>query len=492
MRPDDTPALVLRGGTSAAIGYLVRFGARLLFLFLAARLFGVALFGAFSLGVAAVELGAAVGLLGMKRLLFKFLDGPPAGRAAAHQVLDAALLVTVASAVLAAAMMLAILAIPAAAIADNSRLALLLVAPMIVGQSLLDLVLTATRWKARMRYEVAARSLVEPYAAILALLAACQLGFAETGLLLSYWAGTLAALAYGLFGLRRCFGGLVLRAYRPSPPLIRTMFRTALFPTSTDLAAAMFARIDLYLVGLFAGEATAGIYAMARQVRTPIRQVRQSLDGMLTPVLSRTLAAQGPVETGRVAAAWARLILAVQLPLLIAIVAVGEPFLAWFGPEYVAAYAALVILAAAETILGAFGVADLILLYRRPAATLWITGLGLLVNFAGAALLIGGYGISGAAFAVLVAVAFSALLRRHLLRASFGLVIPLAYNLAPLAALAAAASAGLAAALLLAGLPGLPRDLALLAVALGAYAAVLRVWMRGRRPSVFLAELRAG
>ena len=46
------------------------------------------------------------------------------------------------------------------------------------------------------------------------------------------------------------------------------------------------------------------------------------------------------------------------------------PLLAWFGPEFAAGYWALLLLAAAEMIQGAFGVSDLIILYRRPRAPL--------------------------------------------------------------------------------------------------------------------------
>lgn len=488
--PASAQGLILRGGGSAAFGYLIRFGARLLFIFFAARLFGAVLFGAYSLAIASVELAAAIGLLGMKRLLFKFLD-EPSDRSPAHLVLDAALLVTLVSLALAAAIALFVLTLPGDAIAANSRLALLLVAPMVVGQALIDLFLTATRWKARMRYEVFGRSLVEPYAAIVALLAAYAAGFEETGLLVSYWAGTLAALVYAIFGFRLCFGGLRLERYALHFETLRSMFRTSILPTTTDLAAAAFARLDLYLVGFLVGEAPAGIYAMARQVRTPVRQVRQSFDGMLTPVLARTLATRGPVETGAAAAAASRLILAVQLPVLIGLAAIGEPLLGWLGAEFLAGYYAMVILAAAETILGAFGVGDLILLYRRPSATLWITGLSLAVNLVLAAMLIGPMGITGAALAVLLAVAFAAIRRRHLLRSAFGIAIPLSYNLGPLAASAAAVTAGLATGLLLARTPAPFVDLAILAATLATYGAALALWMRGSRQSLLLSELRA-
>ncbi|MEA3031586.1 MAG: hypothetical protein QOG13_2911 [Sphingomonadales bacterium] len=66
--------LILGGARATAFGFAIRFGARIAFLYAAARLFGLALFGAYSLAVAAVELAVTIGGLGFKRILFKRLE----------------------------------------------------------------------------------------------------------------------------------------------------------------------------------------------------------------------------------------------------------------------------------------------------------------------------------------------------------------------------------------------------------------------------------
>src|SRR5215212_1291389 len=86
--------VILGGAKASAFGFVIRFGARLLFLLVAARLFGAALFGAYSLGVAAVEFAVTLGALGSKRILFKHLEDEGGARPAAHVVLDSAIMVT--------------------------------------------------------------------------------------------------------------------------------------------------------------------------------------------------------------------------------------------------------------------------------------------------------------------------------------------------------------------------------------------------------------
>ena len=93
---------------------------------------------------------------------------------------------------------------------------------MILGQALIDVLLAATRWTHLIRYEVAARSIVEPYAALAAAALAFYAGYAASGLLIAYWAGTLATLAFALAGARRCAGArLAARLADRAPPAAR-------------------------------------------------------------------------------------------------------------------------------------------------------------------------------------------------------------------------------------------------------------------------------
>ena len=475
----------MRGGRSAALGLVVRLGARILFLLIAARLFGALLFGAYSLAIAVVELGVAVAGLGMKRLLFKLLD-ERGEQEPGHVVLNAALAVTGVGASIAAGLMLVVALPPVHNLLGETAWPLLLVAPMIVGQALLDLFLAATRWKHRMRFEVVGRSIVEPYAATAATVAAYFAGFTETGLLIGYWAGTLLALAYAAVGLRRCFGGLGLRRYRPAR--LRPILHESAVPTLGDFAGALFGRLDLYLIGLFLGESPAGIYGVARQVRTPIRQVRQSFDGLLTPIVARTLASEGPAETGAAIASASRLILAIQLAIVVTLVAIGLPLLGWFGPEFAAGYWALLALALAETIQGAFGIGDLIFLYRQPWVALRITAATTLVNLAAGLALIPWLGIDGAALSVLAAMIAGAIIRRLSLRARFGVNVPLRYSAGPVVAAAAAMLAALAAKSLPLSEP--VRDGLSIAAALIVYAGALKLWLVAAGDSLALVKFR--
>ena len=481
--------LILRGGASAGLGLVFRLGARLVFMFMAARLFGAAAFGAYSLAVATVELAVALSGLGMKRYLFKLLE-ERAERAAGHVLLDAMLLVTLAGVLLGAGIALAAWLAPRSLLAVQTADGMLWAAPMVAGQALIDLLSAATRWKHKMRYAVVSRSLIEPYVGTAGAIIAYFAGFEASGLLVGYGAGTLAALAYTAVGTRLCYGGLGLLHYRPRAAQLIGTLRESAMPTATDTAAALFYRIDLYLVGAFLGEAPAGIYAMARQFRTPIRQTRQAFDSLLTPIVAKTLSLDGPATTATAIASATRMILAIQLAMVLALIAMGEPVLRWFGPEFVGGYLATVVLGAAETIQGAFSITDLLLLYLRARLALLVTLVMSVVNVAAALPLIALFGIDGAALSVLIAFVSGALARRALLRSRFAVSTPLLHSGGPLLAGALAAVAALAGRHYLpAGAP-LPLHLAALAAVLAVYGGALFLWQRSTGESLQLVGFR--
>ena len=466
----------MRGAYATGGGFAVRLGARLLFLFVAGRLFGARALGDYLLAVAIVELAVAIGNLGTKKLIFPLLD-QRGERAAAHVVLDTATLVTTVSLTLAAILAALALMLP------GPGLVLALVAPMIAGQALLDLFLAATRWRGAVRFEVVGRSIVEPYAGVAGTLLAWGLGAGALGLAYGYVAGTLAALGYAMWGAHGALGGFGFGGYRPSLAGMRRTLGLAAANTATDALAALYQRLDLYLVGLLLGPRAAGLYGMARQVSVPIRQIRQSFDGLLVPLVARTVAKRGSAAAGAALASAARLVLAIQLPVVLALFAIGAPLLEMFGPGFGAAWAALVLLAAAEAVQAAFGTGDLLFVYLNPRVGLAQTAVGIAVGAGAALLLLPVLGITGAALAVLAGYLVRAAMRAWSLRRRFGVTVPLAHPAGPFLA----AALGLGAVLLVRPFG----DGAALAAGLVSYAGVMLVWLRATGESLRLSGFEA-
>lgn len=496
---DDAQRVIVRGAGSNALSFVLRFGARALFLWSGARLYGAAGYGVFTLATAVVELAVPLASLGLKRMIFPWLEaearGPgdePGSRPAGHVVADALLLAMAGSAVLAGAIALLALVLPDGAISPALRTALLILAPAVAGQVIADVALAATRWTHRMRYEVAGRGVIEPYVGTAVAVAAWSGGLLSDGLLIAYWCGSLAVAGYALWAARDALGGLALRTWRIRPRQLAARVAGLLPASGSDALTSLAQRVDLYLVGLFLGDAAAGIYGVVRQLRTPILQVRQAFDGILTPIIARTLSNAGDVETGAATAAATRLILTLQLAVVLFMAAAGEPLLELFGAKYGSGYASLVALVLAEALNGAFGVSEMILYFRRPALALAVNAVLIVVPVVVVAVLAATLGMLAAALGVLLAATIAALLRRRWLE-QFGVQRPALHAWVPPAAAALGGGLGLLVRSLLLSRPALP-PLAPTAlpvlVALGLYGIAIRLWLLREPQALSLARFR--
>jgi O-antigen/teichoic acid export membrane protein len=215
-------------------------------------------------------------------------------------------------------------------------------------------------------------------------------------------------------------GRIDLAHYRPDARTIRALLVSAQANTGVEFLKALYARLDIYLVGLFLGTTAAGVYNAARQFRTPIRQLRTSFDSMLTPITATTLRQKGPKAAGEALISAARLLLLLQIPVLLALAALGGPVLGLFGPGLERGAAALVILAVAEALNGALGVSDLLFVYCRPRLGLLVTALGMAAGGLLGLVMIPALGLAGAAGAVLGGYGVHTLLRMLILRRSLG------------------------------------------------------------------------
>lgn len=417
MSPQSTPQKVIaRGVSSNAFSFVIRFAAKASFLYVGARLYGAVNYGVFTMASAMVELAVPVASLGLKRMIFPWLEEEAQGdspRPATHVLLDALLLAACAGIAVAVLLIAATQLLPQALVSDQLRLAFALLAPAVLGQVTGDIALAATRWTHKMRYEVIARGLVEPYVLTGVAFAAWYAGMDATGMLLGYWAGSIALAGFSLWSARHCLGSLRLRRWRPHGAALIQRARSLVPASGSDFLTNLAQRIDLYLVGFLLGDAAVGVYGVLRQLRTPILQVRQAFDGILTPLTARTMKSDGDVTTGQATAAATRVILTIQLGIVLLMAAAGDALLDLFGAHYATGYSALIAMVLAETINGAFGVSELILYFRRPTLALQVNLILIVIAAIAIPLLTPHYGILGASVAMLLAAVVAAILRRH-------------------------------------------------------------------------------
>jgi O-antigen/teichoic acid export membrane protein len=479
----DPGRLIVRGAVASALGFAVRFGARFLLLLVAGRLYGGAIFGAYSLALATVEAAVVMAGLSTRWILFKWLDRETDTRPPLHTILDSALLVGFAGSAIAAALAAAMLLAPEPVLGSRTGPAIVMAAAIPL-QALIELLLAATRWTRAMRFELVAKNLIQPYIGIIVAIAAYAAGWRSEGLFLAYLGGSLASLAYTLWALGRCFEMREARRYRPRLGFLGGKLREALPTTGVDVIDALYTRLDLYLVGLLLGQHAAGVYAMARQLSLPVRQIRQAFDAMLVPAVARTVSEAGAAEAAKPVAAAARLILVVQLAALLFLTALGRPLLSLVGAGFEQGFVPLLLLAAGELLQGAFGASELVLIYLRPRRAALLTAGFAAFSGVTALLLVRSFGLSGVAFAALLGYAARAAARRASLGREYSSRISPLYWSGP----AAAAATGFVVLLLILrwypGSVGLGDGLFAAGAGLGVYVLLLLAWVRISRPAL--------
>lgn len=406
-------ATLARGGRTSFAGFLLRLGARFPFLILAARLYGAEDLGRFAYATMVVEFVAAVATLGLKRGLAADMAHSPADDQPpdqAHVVADG-LLLTLIVAALGTAILLALpgLMLPGGSVRGGERW-LALIVPAIV---LSDITLSALAFRHRIDVAVRARSVVEPWVLTIAAIALAFTPLKSDGLLLAYALSMLAAAAASVVPAYRMFG--LPHGWRPSASRLQGLALRNLPLAGADLVEWATRKLDIFLLGRFAGADVVGIYFVAQQVATLAGKIRVSFDPVLAPMLSTALKAGDRAEAARHLRQVGFWVLAFQIPVVLALGLPGEGVMGLFGPEFAVGALVMALLLTAELAAATSSISEMGLIYARPRANLMIASAGLVLQGLLSIALIPQFGGEGAAAALLLSLIAAGLARQQAL-----------------------------------------------------------------------------
>ncbi|HEX2613265.1 MAG TPA: polysaccharide biosynthesis C-terminal domain-containing protein [Fibrobacteria bacterium] len=164
--------------------------------------------------------------------------------------------------------------------------------------------------------------------------------FREHGVAVPYLAGSAFSFVMGATMYARAYR-VRWRDWSKSARVPRDLLRYSLPLGSTDVFLTFAYRVDVILLGRFAGLQAVEVYSVVMMIANTLRSIRQSFDGILLSVFSR---ARSAVPTaGQIRhfnyAAW--IVMTLQVPFLPAVLLFGGDFLRLVGPTYAAGAAAL-------------------------------------------------------------------------------------------------------------------------------------------------------
>lgn len=361
---DDIAALA-KGGRTNIFGFLLRLAARLPFLFIAGRVYGPEILGRFAYAVLVVEFAAQLATMGLKRGLAGALA--QTGRPENHVLADALLLTLLASLAAVAMLML----VPEAMFPNSGLNGLDRLLPLIViAVAGSDVALAACAWRYDIGATVRARAIIEPW---MISIAAWLLSYysLRDGLILSYVASMIAALAASLWPMVRHFG--VPHGWSPHPLRLWRMARINLPLAAADGVEWGSRRLDLAILGLFVSPAVVGVYYVAQQVASLPQKLKTSFEPILGPVITRNVATKNYAAIARQVSQVGFWIIAAQAGIALALGIPGEAVMGLVGPKFVSGTLALGCLLLAEVVAATAVVSEGALVYLARHRNLMIS-----------------------------------------------------------------------------------------------------------------------
>jgi len=367
-------AALAKGGRTNVFGFVLRLVARIPFLLIATRYYGAETLGRFAIAVLAVEFVAQLATLGMRRGLAEVLsreEKPPA------QIVADAILIGLLASAIGASILIALpqIMFPNSGMNGFDRFLPIVIFPIVAT----EIALAALAYRFDIASTVRARAIVEPWTvSIMAGLFAWPLmpfHSLRDGLIIAYIVSMLAMFCAAFWPLLKTYG--LPWGWRPNPVYLFRIARRNMPLAAADAVEWGSRRMDLFILGLFASPAIAGIYFTAQQIASLPQKLKTSFDPILSPVITANLKQKNFGAIAKQVGQVGFWIIAAQAAVALALGIPGEAVMGLFGPEFVGGTAALAFLLAAEVAAATAVVSESALVYIARHRNLLIS-LGML------------------------------------------------------------------------------------------------------------------
>jgi O-antigen/teichoic acid export membrane protein len=408
-------ALLARGAIVNLLGSIGKFS-RAFSLMLIAWLFGADVLGVFMLAWATTEFLRRFVSYGIEPTLVYQLGRAVAARdnAEVSRIVASSLVLVLATGILGSLILWSGMDFLSEVVLKDARL-LQAFAPFVFvvpAFGISSVFLSATRARKVMRFEIIARSFVEPMGLLLGTSLSWFFNIGLAGLAVSqtatFWISALVSAYF--YGTQFPLKDLVRAVRRPSALKSVTKYATPI--AAKDIVAQGVARIDFFLVGHFLSSTFVGVYGIVQELAMLSKYVRLALEPILAPIVAEQHHLADQDRLHRTYANATRWALLVNLAIFGVAVIAGDTVLSVYGSAFVAGGTALAILALGQVINGAFGLSETVLLMvGRPGLmlgdmTLLFIMIGLFDYVA-----IQLWGLTGAAIGTATATAFVVLLQ---------------------------------------------------------------------------------
>ena len=400
-----------------------------IFTFLVARLLGPAALGVFSVARATTDLVSKIGIFGLGDAIITFIARAEAAgdRARSRTLFHLAVFLGVLQcAVLAGIAIVMIQFFGNRLGLDPEMVAALSV--MLCAMPVIALYRVSTsvsRGMKVMRHDIFSRGITETIATTLAFLGALQFG--------KTFAPEIAVIVgMGASGIVALF--LAASLFRSTPPPSanlsylaesRRLLTYAASISAYDLLNSIIVRLDVVMLGWFVGRApgvtlaTLGIYGAAVEAASGLRKLNQAFNPIFAPIVAG-LTVEGDQEHAAVAfSRVSQWMLWILLPSVAVIVLSGSFILGIYGPAFRQGGMWFGIVALACATNAFVSLAETVIMVQKPRLNLLNSIITCVIALAANLWLISRFGVTGAAFGILLPYVLQGILRYRALRLVF-------------------------------------------------------------------------
>jgi O-antigen/teichoic acid export membrane protein len=312
-----------------------------------------------------------------------------------------------------------------------------------------------------MRHDIFSRGMTETIATTLAFLAALWFGLKTLAPEIAVIAGMGASGLVALF-----LAASLFRAAPPRSPALsysvesRALLAYAAPISAYDLLNAVIVRLDVVMLGCFVGRApgvtltTLGIYGAAVEVAGGLRKINQAFNPIFAPIVAG-LTVDGDQEHAAVAfSRVSQWMLWILLPIVAVMVLAGSVILGIYGPVFRQGGMWLGIVAIACATNAFVSLAETVIMVQKPRLNLLNSIVTCFVALTANLWLISRFGVTGAAFGILLPYVLQGILRYRALRTVFRWQNPWGDIGRPLLAAAVATAPALACRMMIDGTVG--------------------------------------
>jgi O-antigen/teichoic acid export membrane protein len=372
----------------------------------AARLYGAATYGLYSLSLGITEIIAKLSAVGTDKGLMRHI---PYHRVADEEPLVRASLRTgfwlsvVGGSILAALAM--VFAEPLAAVQrkPDTVVAIRLLAPSTPFLALIVVLISATMGAKIMRFNLFVRGLAQPL--LLLAVAAPVALFSPTlsGLCASHLVATVLTAGLALAATTHVFRDIplsraLLRPDRSEPRFHWEMVQFSIPMGMSEFLNQILTRADIILLSLYVPKEQVGIYAGAELLSRAVSNARYAFDPVASPVLSEALRQGDRARLRYNLQLMTRWVTLLTFPIVTFVLGFRVELLTLFGEEFVAASTAFIILNVAHLINSTFGLTGWVIAMSGRSTTVLLNNLlSAAANILLCLLLIPRFGLVGAA-----------------------------------------------------------------------------------------------